>query len=656
MTHPVGWPNPHKMKVMRCVPAIRNTDTQTKDSIVRLRSVPGILRTQPVAQSDRMNHRAHIFRSIFVVALICAIGAGTCGLSSAADSLHVEIKGIEGDLLDNVETYLGIAQKADKDKKGLFSTFSQGKKKTEPQWDERSIRRMHRMAPQEIRRALQPFGYYSPEIDAALAQKGGIWQAVYVIDRGPPTMLRQVQIDVSGEGRDLPAVKAALSSIRIEPGRQLDHREYERAKSALSDTLYQAGFVDAKFTRSEFRVNPEKRQADLFLLMTSGPQFHFGPITIEQEILRPEFVARLSTVKEGDRFNPRKLLDLQLALQDSGYFSQAEILAEREKAVGNRIPVVVKTVPTKPRRYSLGFGFGTDTGPRFTAGTEWRRLNDRGHKLQLALRLSAIEQSLNAQYHIPLKNILTESLTLTGSASREEIGDIDTDQFKVGASLNENWMGFRRRLYLFLERENFDIGNGNQTSDLLMPGLELSRRSFDDLIYPRRGYSASIDVHGGLESPLTETTFLHTRITARSVWPLTRRGRLLFRGEFGAIRAETFSDLPPSQRFYAGGDQSVRGYGYQELGPENDDGDVIGGKYLAIASIEADYLIYNNIGAAVFFDAGDASDEFAPDLKRSVGIGLRYRSPVAMIRLDVAHPLDDPDETVRFHISIGADL
>ncbi len=579
-----------------------------------------------------------------------------CARTAAAASLRIEITGIEGDLLDNVKAFLSIDQAANANKMGFFSKFSSDHKKTEPQWDERSLRRMHRIAPEEIRQALQPFGYYAPKIDAVLEKKDDVWHAVYAIDRGPPTLLRMVRIEVSGDGRDVPDVKTALSSTRMARGQQLDHRDYERAKSALSDALYRAGFVDAKFTQSEIKVYPEENKADIFLLMSSGPQFYFGPITIEQEILRPKFVARLSTVKEGDRFNPRKLIDLQLALQDSGYFSQAEVLAEREKAVDSRIPVVVKTVPTKPRQYSLGLGFGTDTGPRFTAGTNWRRLNDKGHKLDLVLRLTAIEQSFTAQYHIPLKKVLTDSLTFMGSGSREEIGDIDTDQFKVGASLNENWRGFRRRIYLFLERENFDLGDGNQTSDLLIPGLELSRRSFDDLIYPRKGYSASIDVHGGVESPLTETTFLHTRITARSVWPLTRRSRLLLRGEFGVIRAETFSDLPPSQRFYAGGDQSVRGYGYQELGPENDDGDVIGGEYLAIGSLEADYLIYNNIGAAVFFDAGDASNDLPSDLKQSVGIGLRYRSPVAMIRLDLAHPLDDPDTDVRFHISIGADL
>ncbi len=595
-------------------------------------------------------------RVILTIVTCWTVIMGTGQGAMAAQTLRVDISGIEGELLKNVELFLSISRAARQADKGILSNLTQPDESSNPQLDNRTIRRMHQQAGEEIRRALQPFGYYSPAIEADLEKTDGRWLASYAIEPGPPTRLRTVAIEVSGAGRDLPSVQSALASAMPEPGRQLDHREYEKAKQALSDALYKAGFVDARFTRSEIKVYPEKQQADIFLLMESGLQFYFGPITIEQEILQPEFVARLARIKEGDRFDARKLIDLQLALQDSGYFSQAEILAEREQAVDNRIPVMVKTIPTKPRRYTFGIGYGTDTGPRFTAGTEWRRLNTKGHKMRVDLRLTAIEQSLNTQYVIPLKNILSDSLAFTASASREYIGDIDTNQFKVGTSLNQNWLGFRRRIYLSMERENFDVGAGSQTSELLIPGIELSRRAYDDLIYPRKGYSAALDVHGGIESPLTETTFLHTRLSARAVWPLTRRGRLLFRGEAGAIQAAVFSDLPPSQRFFAGGDQSVRGYGYQELGPENSEGEVIGGRYLATANIEADYLVYKDIGLAVFYDAGNATDELPIEWKRAVGVGLRYRSPVAMIRLDVARPLDDPDTAIRFHISLGTDL
>jgi len=591
-----------------------------------------------------------------VLLILCLLYSCSAGLANTAETLNVEITGIEDELLKNVEVFLSIAQASAEQKSGLLESFEFDKQEKKPELSERDIRRLHRLAEQEITQALQPFGYYEPKIDAKLEKVSGEWLATYTIDLGPPTILGIVEIQVNGEGGDDSSVKDVLNSTELIAGQRLDHSKYDETKSKLSDALYNAGFIDARFIQSEIKVYPANRKAEIYLIGESGPRFQYGPITVEQDILHPEFVSRFANIKQGDHFDSSKLIDFQLALIDSNYFSQVEILAERDNAVGNQIPVIVKTEPNKPQRYTAGLGFGTDTGPRITVGAEFRRINRWGHKFRTDIRASFIEQSINTQYLIPIRNIVTDNLAFTASASREKVGDIDTNQFNIGSSLSENWLGFRRRIYLSLERENFDVGEGTQTSNLLIPGIQLSRISTADPLFPRRGYSATVDVHGGLESPLTETTFLHTSISARSVLSFTERSRLLLRGEFGMVQADTFSDLPPSHRFYAGGDQSVRGYSYQDLGPKNSDGDVIGGQYLAVASIEADYLFYENFGAAAFFDAGNAGDDLPPSPKKSIGFGLRYRSPVGMIRFDIAHPLDDSDDNYRIHISIGADL
>ena len=140
------------------------------------------------------------------------------------------------------------------------------------------------------------------------------------------------------------------------------------------------------------------------------------------------------------------------------------------------------------------------------------------------------------------------------------------------------------------------------------------------------------------------------------MFPLGKRGRLLLRSRLGAMSVEDFTRLPTTERFFAGGDQSVRGYDYQKLAPEDDSGDVVGGQYLAVGSIELDYLFVGNFGAAVFVDSGNAADEFLPSLKTGAGIGFRWRSPVGMLRIDIAHPFDDPDDNYRLHITIGPTL
>ncbi len=610
-----------------------------------------IIMQQPV-YSPRYYSELRIF-ILCLLSMFCAAQAW----AEETKNLEVEVTGIKAELLKNVDVFMSIAVAAKQQEVGLLDSIIPGEEeKKPPALTERMIQRLHRKAPEEIRQALQPYGYYEPDITSSLEKLNGIWQAKYQIDRGAPTRLGKVEISVTGVGAEEMAVKDALASIELVPGKRLRHSKYEAAKSLLSDTMYNSGYIDAKFTQSQLRVTPETRTADIFLVMETGPPYEFGEVNIEQGILKPEFVNRFVEIKEGQRFSADELIGLQLALNDSEYFDIVEIQAERKNAVANRIPVTVKTSPSKPRRYTAGLGFGTDTGPRATAGVEFRRVNRRGHKFRTDIRVSAIEQTLSSQYIIPFKNVTTDNITFSASATREEDGDADTNRFVIGPSINDNWLGFRRRLYLSAERENFDFGDGTQTSTLLIPGAQLSRKYADDPLFARKGYRATLDVHGGIESPFTETTFLQASLLTKGVVPFTDKGRLLIRGELGATGATTFFDLPPSQRFFAGGDQSVRGYDYQDLGPENNDGDVVGGKYLTVASIEADYLFYGNFGAAMFLDAGNTSNELPPSLKKGVGLGLRYRSPIGMIRLDVAHPLDDPDNDFRLHISLGPDL
>ncbi len=601
------------------------------------------------------SHYQPLLRKL-LLPILCLLVIGSAGWAMGAEKLNVEVTGVTGDVLKNVDIWLSIGNASKEQKVTFLERFNGDEKDKKPDLSESTIQRLHRLAPEEIRQSMQPFGYYEPTIDARLEKVRGVWQATYRIDPGPPTTLDHVEIRVYGEGGEEPSVKAVLTSTEIISGQRLNHPAYQQTKSQLSDALYNTGYIDAKFIRSEIKVYPPKHKADIYLIAESGPPFKFGAITVEQDILHQDFVNRFATIKQGDRFDTSKLIDFQLALGDSNYFKQVEILAKRENAVGTEIPVTVKTEPAKPRRYVAGFGFGTDTGPRVTGGAELRRINRRGHKMRFDVLASAIEQSFSSQYLIPIKNIATDNLAFTASASRGNVGDVDVSQFKLGTSVNENWLGFRRRLSLSLERENYDIGVGTQTSMLFFPGIELSRKYADDPLFPRRGYSATLDIHGGVEGLLTETTFLHTSISARTVLPLTARSRLLVRGNLGAIQAATFSDLPPSQRFFAGGDQSVRGYGYQDLSPKNSDGEAIGGQYLAVASIEVDYLFYKNFGLATFLDIGNAGNDVLSNLKKGIGIGLRYRSPVGMIRFDGARPLDDGADGFRLHISIGADL
>jgi translocation and assembly module TamA len=569
--------------------------------------------------------------------------------ASWANPLEVEIVGVEDQLLENVRLFLSLA---DMEGREVLASSAEATDK-DSAISEFELQRLHRRAITEIRDALSPFGHYRPTIDADLSQDTDRWLARYQIDPGPPTLLADITISIVGEGRDTPVLQQALSNIELERGEPFVHSRFEAAKSTLYDAAYQAGYLSAEWAAREVRVHPDRERADVELVLDTGPRFYFGDVTFEQNILNQELLHRFVRFKPGDPYDTQRLLDLQLVLSDSQYFGRVEVNPRRE-LVGDdrRIPVTVTTIPDAPQQYTTGVGFATDTGPRLTFGAILRRINRAGHRVRADLRLSSIENAIAARYEIPIENVATDTLAFMATAQQQTIGDAETDQFLLGVSRNDGWLGFRRQLSLNLQRENFQFGEGAQRrADLLIPGVTLSRKRTDDIQYPRRGYNLTVDLRGAAEGLLSDATFVRLDADARWVHAISETARVLLHGGVGAIDTSSFDTLPPSQRFFTGGDRSVRGYGYQEIGMRNADGAVVGGEYLVLGSAELEYLFYKDYGAAVFVDARDS-----PEWKTGAGIGFRWRSPIGMVRLDVAHPFDDPDDNFRIHISIGPDL
>ena len=558
--------------------------------------------------------------------------------SYAAPNVRVTINGVDGELLTNIRNSLSLAR-------------------TEEKLSASEVARLHQRAVNEIGRALQPFGYYQPEIDSRLEPQQDSWQASYRITLGPAVIIDQVTIDITGPGRSLPPVQPLLNNPSLKSGDQLSHATYANYKQQLYDQVFQQGYLDATFTRSELQVNVNRQRANILLTLETGAPFFFGEVVIEQSVIEPQRLQRLITVDRNTPFNADRLLELQLALSDTGYFSQVDIDIQKENAIDQRIPVIITAKPAKRLKYSFSLGYGTDTGPRVGFSILDRRVNQSGHSAQYNMRLSAVENTINSQYKIPIGNFYSEFWDFYGGGTQEQVNDIESLQYSVGTSLNQNRWGGRRRLSLTLLREEFSFDDEpQQVANLLIPGITFNYSKSDNTLFARRGYSFLVDVHGGLESALSETSFVYGKLTARSVRPLSQRSRLLNRLELGAISSDSFEQLPPSQRFFTGGSQSVRGYGYKDIAPKNDLGNIVGGQYLVTGSIEVDRLFWGNHGAALFYDVGDAPADTTLDLKTAAGFGYRYKSAVGMIRIDIAHPFDDPDNDVRLHISIGPDL
>ncbi|MBO9469905.1 outer membrane protein assembly factor [Endozoicomonas sp. G2_2] len=605
------------------------------------------------------------WRHLPLVAVIAL--AGVLVRPAAADVVNVNIDGIEDPLLSNVRKSLSVAGEH------------------EAPWSAGQIRRLYRLAPNEIKKALAPYGYYNPVIEQDLVEpegKGDTWHATFRIKHGPRTRITALNLKVTGPGDELPEIREALRSSKLAEGKRLIHAQYTATKNALYTAAYQAGYLDARFSKSAIRVRPDDNAAQIDLVLNTGERYYFGDVTFDQDVLNDDFVRRFVPFSAGEPFDAERLVDLQLILSDTDYFNKIAIQAERGQAtreapiedwlfdilyppddplisIGRlQVPVAVTAEPSKPQSYEISGGYGTDTGPRVGFGVKFRHLNKRGHQFRSDLRLSTVKQALQASYDIPIENVAEDKLSFTANVANEEFGDITSINYGIGAVRDTGWSLGRKRAYINLERETYDLGDdvGDRTSTLLYPGYTITLQKADDLLNTRKGVSASLDVHGGSEALASSVDFLQATVSGNAVLPLTSKSRLLLRTQFGATEVDDFDQLPPSQRFFTGGDRTVRGYGYQQISPENEDGDNIGGQYLAVGSIEADYKVYGDYGVAAFFDVGDVANTTSFDLKRGVGIGFRWASPVGQIRLDLAHPLDDPDSDFRIHFSLGPDL
>lgn len=558
----------------------------------------------------------------------------------ARANIDVDIVGLGGELRDNVELRLGIRLQAQR--KDL---------------DQGLVEALHRGADADIREALQPFGYYNPQIDGVLSGDAPDWRARYRVDPGPRTILRVVAIELAGEGADaLQPVRAAVLR-QLQPGDGLLHQRYTDAKSRLAGAAYASGFLDARYSFVELRILADDNLADIHLKLVTGPRYYFGPVTLEQDILDPEMLGRYVLIRENAVYDPQLLLDTQFALDDLGYFQSLEILPQRDAAQdGLHVPILIRTTPRPRTRYHFGAGYGTDTGARLTIGTELRRLNAQGHTGMAEARLSEVKNSARGEYRIPLGSRPGENLGLAGELATEHFAAGDSQKWGVELSLSRLPGSWRRRVYLAFTHEESQLGTTRQTADLLTPGVTFNRADLDDAIYARRGWSLFFDVHGAVRNVLANTGFLRSQIVLRGALPLGRRSRLLGRYEYGASLVEEFGELPASQRFFAGGDQSVRGYKYQSLGAHDAEGNVIGGRFLSTLSVELETPVRGNWGTALFYDAGGADDDPAPHLYQGVGAGVRYRAPVGSVQIDVAHPLDGETRGVRLHLGVRVGL
>lgn len=568
--------------------------------------------------------------------------------SAVCAKVTVEIRGLGPQEEQNVKAHLALLSYANRIKNG---TPSSGE-----------IDRLNQRAPSEIRSALQPFGWYTPTISSSLKHEGNDWTAVYTVHAGPPTLVTKIEVRLTGAGAGQQKLLAATKNLKpLIVGGRLKQQDYSTVKQRLLQDANELGYLHARYSRHLLQVNPSRQSAEVLWTLNTGPRFYFGPITIvqQQKHLGEDVIRRYVTFSPGQPFSLAKVLSTRFALNDLGYFSTVQIEPQHKKVTADhRIPIVIQVTYAKPRIYRFGVGYGTDTGARMLAGIKWRRLNSRGQTLSLDLRPSQKISTAILDYRIPIGSVPGQAFDVTAQGLRQSFLGVNERLYSLGMARIQLAGLWQRRYYLTYTNDRYRIDGGeNHYSALLTPGVNFSRTSVDNPIYPSRGWFAFLDIHGATRlDQISNVNFLSTHIKLRGIATVVTHLRLVARAEEGAVFSSQFSRLPPSQRFFAGGDDSVRGYAYNSLAPRDSAGNLVGGKYLTTGSLELDWDLWRPYGLAAFVDAGGADDVPNVRLHFGAGIGFRYIAPFGAISVDLAHPFDRNNPAVRLYLGVHVGL
>lgn len=454
------------------------------------------------------------------------------------------------------------------------------------------------------------------------------------------------QVKLSGAGEKDAVLKKAISQLPLKVGGKFNTADYHKSLQKLLNAALQRGYLDAQISQRKVEIHRKKRQVRIDWTLETGPAYYFGPLHFEPSPFADEFLLRYTDFKTGDRYSGAALLSLQQKLNNSGYFRSVTVTPQRKKAKKHRIPVTVKMTPRKSQSYTLGAGYGTDTGARGRAGWQWRYLNPYGHHMSARAQISQKNSHLSLQYTIPGKDPTHDTYTLSAIQETTDTDSGETFTQKLRAADRRRWQRWSRTFATDLQYEEFTKrGMSERSSTLLVPSLQLSRINTDNPLNPINGTRVDLLIRGAIRNMISPLSFLQVRADGKYLKTLSENQRLLLRGSVGFSAVEDFKRLPLSLNFTTGGSQTVRGYSYESLGP---------GRNLLVVSAEYQYRVSGPWYAAVFFDAGNAMDDFKVDsLKTAWGVGVVRQTQLGPIQLSVAFPAEDEDTSWRIVFNIG---
>lgn len=573
-------------------------------------------------------------RAILFITLICL-----CPLAwpQGTLKLNMQIEGLktQPELLKNTIARLNAIQKPVKD--NLTPSI---------------IQQLFQKGTKEIHLAIQPYGYFKPNITKKLTSNNNVWTAYYNINPGPPLHITTLTIDIIGPGAHDKQLQKLLTKLRRKTGKIFSTKLYDDMTNKLLEETQENGYLRATFSKNQIIINQHQYTCEITLVLDTGPCYYFGLVTFSPSPLANSFLHRYVEFDSKTPFSYTKLLTLQDHLSGSGYFSSVTTNTPHKDPKQKHIPVRVDLKMNKNKAYKIGLGYGTASGARATIGFNWKWLNSSGNKFNLYARISQAERNLVGQYIIPSKHPANEQYAITGGVYKITPKQGISYMQSLGISYIRNYTRWQQTISLEAQNERYRLFDDQPMyhAKMLVPTISFSHLSTNKIIDIRRGNRFNLTIRGASQSLLSNVTFIQTEIKDKFIYTIWQDNRIVLRGHLGYTAGKKTLQLPVSKQFYTGGIDSVRGFGYNYLGP---------GQYLAVGSAELQRRIHNKIYGAIFYDKGNAMNDWKNmGLVHSYGAGMVWQTQIGALQIYVARAKDVNSKKHRYRLefSLGPDL
>lgn len=547
------------------------------------------------------------------------------------------------------------------------STLEAARKKTA---NAAQITRRARADADLLAELLRSQGYYDAVVEPRTEVAGQSVQVMLAAE--PGSQYRFASVDLPGLAAAGPEAAGLRTLFAVNPGDPVVAQDVIDAGAALTRALGEQGFAEAKVGERQVEINHQTHLATLVLPVDPGPVANFGAIRVTGQ---PPFGARhLATIarfKPGDRFKRSKVDDLRRALIATGLISAADIEVVPVNG-GRTVDLAVRLEPAPSHTIAGEVGYGTGQGARVEASWTDRNFFNPEGALTLRGVIGTNEQLAAVQLRRSNFRQRDQVLNLQALAAHQKFDAYEAKTLSLSGNIerqsnfiwHKKWTWtYGAELLATDERGVFSSAGLKDTRTFLIAAapLSLGYDGSDSLLDPTTGFrlngrlAPEISAHGG------RFTYVRAQVDASAYRPVSDRVVAAGRIRLGTIIGAGVYDIAPSRRFYSGGGGSVRGYGYQRLGPRDVDGDPIGGRGLAEFALEARIRLSRfggNFGIVPFIDGGSLTTGVLPSFKDwrfAAGLGVRYYSSFGPIRIDVGVPLNRQkgDGLVAVAVSLG---